>query len=77
MKTARMSRTCPGCGSREIAKIQYGGPAYSEGLEADLEARRVVLGGCMVWDDQPDRSCTACGLEFRADGRPPILDPTS
>jgi len=77
VKTARRSRTCPGCGSREIAKIQYGEPAYSEGLEADLEARRVVLGGCMVWDDQPDRSCTACGLEFRADGRPPILDPTS
>ena len=77
MKTARRSRTCPGCGSREIAKIQYGEPAYSEGLEADLEARRVVLGGCMVWDDQPDLSCTACGLEFRADGLPPVLGPES
>ena len=77
MKTARRSRTCPVCGSREIAKIQHGEPAYSEGFEADLEARRVVLGGCMVWHDQPDRSCTACGLEFRADGLRPILDPTS
>jgi hypothetical protein len=52
-------------------------PAYSERLAADLEAHRVVLGGCMVWGDQPDLSCTACGLEFRADGRPPVLDPTS
>ena len=77
VKTARRSRTCPRCGSREIAKIQHGEPAYSEGLEADLEARRVVLGGCMVWHDQPDRTCTACGLEFRADGVAPVLDPTS
>jgi hypothetical protein len=51
--------------------IQYGMPAYSERLAADLAAHRVVLGGCMVWDDQPDLSCAACGLEFRADGRPP------
>ena len=77
MKTVRRVRTCPGCGSREIATILRGEPAYSEGLEADLEARRVVLGGCMVWDDQPDRICTACSLEFRADGLPRILDPTS
>ena len=75
MKTARKARVCPRCGSREIAKIQYGMPAFSEQLEADLAARRVVTGGCMVWPDQPDRSCTACGLEFRADGRPSVLDP--
>ena len=77
MKTARRSRTCPRCGSHEIATILRGEPASSEGLEADLEARRVVLGGCMVWDGQPDCICTACSLEFRADGLPPILDPTS
>ena len=77
VKTARRSRTCPRCGSREIATILRGEPAYSEGLEADLEARRVVLGGCMVWDDQPDRSCRTCRLEFRADGRPPVADPWS
>ena len=73
-KTARRTRTCPRCGSRETVRIQYGMPAYSDHLAADLEAHRVVLGGCMVWDDQPDLSCIACGLEFRADGRPPVLD---
>lgn len=52
-------------------------PAYSERLAADLEAHRVVLGGCVVWGDQPDLSCTACGLGFRADGRRPVVDPTS
>ena len=77
MKAARRRSTCPRCGSREVARIQYGEPAYSDHLEANLETRRVVLGGCMVWDDQPDLSCSACGLEFRADGRPPIVDPTS
>ena len=75
VKTARKVRACPRCGSRETARIQYGMPAYSERLEADLVAHRVVLGGCMVGPDQPDLSCTACGLEFRADGRPPVLDP--
>lgn len=76
-KTARRGRVCPRCGSRETVRIQYGLPADSEQLEADIKAHRVVLGGCMVWDDQPDLSCAACGLEFRADGRPPALDPTS
>ena len=77
LKTARRSSTCPRCGSREITMIQYGMPAFSKRLEADLEAQRVVLGGCVVWDDQPDRSCSACGLEFRADGVASVLDPTS
>lgn len=76
MKTAPRSMTCPRCGSPAIARIQYGEPAHSEQLTADLEAHRVVLGGCVVWDDQPNRTCTACGLEFRADRRPPVLDPT-
>ena len=77
VKTTRGGRVCPRCGSREIATILRGEPAYSNNLEADLETRRVVLGGCVVWDDQPDLGCAACGLEFRADGRPPVLDPQS
>jgi DNA-directed RNA polymerase subunit RPC12/RpoP len=77
VETARRSKACPRCGSRAIAKIQYGEPAYSRQLEADLEAHRVILGGCMVWDDQPDLTCAACGLEFRVDGRPSVPDPTS
>ena len=76
-KAARKARVCPRCGSRETVRIQYGMPAHSDRLAADLEAHRVVLGGCMIWPDQPDHSCSACGLEFRADGRPPVVDPTS
>jgi hypothetical protein len=73
MKSARRSRACP----REVARVQYGMPALSDQLEADLAAHRVVLGGCMVGPDQPDRACTVCGLEFRADGRPPVVGPWS
>jgi hypothetical protein len=74
VKTARRSRACPRCGSRAIARVQYGMPALSDQLEADLAAHRVVLGGCMIGPDQPDRACTVCGLEFRADGWPPVVD---
>jgi hypothetical protein len=75
-KIAPRTKACPRCGSHEIARIQYGMPAVSKRLEGDLAAHRVVLGGCMVWDHQPDRSCSACVLEFRADGVAPVLDPT-
>ena len=63
---------CPRCGSHAIARILYGMPADSEELERDLDAGRIVLGGCMVWDGRPDHACTACDLRFRADGRPAI-----
>ena len=77
VKTARRSMACPRCCSREVARVQYGMPALSDQLEAYLAAHRVVLGGCMIGPDQPDRACTVCGLEFRTDVRPPIVDPWS
>jgi hypothetical protein len=61
---------CPRCGSDAVAEILYGLPAFSPELEMELDAGRLVLGGCTVWDGRADLSCTACGLEFWADGRP-------
>jgi transcription elongation factor Elf1 len=72
--TPPTDRTCPRCGAHEIAEISYGMPAYSTELEADLTAHRVVLGGCVVWQDQPDLQCTACGQTFRADGRSVVAE---
>jgi hypothetical protein len=60
---------CPSCGSATIAWILRGYPVFSEQLESDLDAGRVVLGGCLVGPDQASHRCNACGLEFRADGR--------
>lgn len=41
---------CPACGSTRVAKILYGMPILSEGLQRDLEEGRVVLGGCELGD---------------------------
>ncbi len=61
---------CPRCGSGDVAWILRGYPAMDEELDADLDARRVILGGCLVWPDQSDHRCNTCGFEFRKDGRP-------
>jgi hypothetical protein len=66
----RRTPVCPRCASSDVAWILPGYPIHSPELEADLGAGRVVLGGCVVWDDQSDHRCNACGAEFRADGRP-------
>jgi hypothetical protein len=70
-KTAETRHTvCQRCGSRDVAWILRGYPAMSDELQADLRARRVTLGGCIVREGQSDHHCNTCGLEFRADGRP-------
>jgi DNA-directed RNA polymerase subunit RPC12/RpoP len=70
-KTAETRRaTCQRCGSSDVAWILRGCPAMDEKLQAELRAHRVTLGGCIVWEGQPDHRCNTCGLEFRADGRP-------
>jgi hypothetical protein len=63
---------CPRCGSPTVAKILYGYPAFSQKLQADLDAGRVVLGGCVVWEGRPDHACTSCRFEFRTDGVVPV-----
>ncbi|MDD9813417.1 MAG: hypothetical protein OXU37_03995 [Thaumarchaeota archaeon] len=50
---------CPGCGSEEIARIQYGYPVGMPG-----ERDWVELGGCCVSPDSPGMACRACGNEF-------------
>ena len=59
-----VSPTCPQCGSSEVARIQWGYPALSDELEADVEAGRVVLGGCLVGPDDATHQCRACGWTF-------------
>lgn len=55
---------CPECGSSDIAEILWGLPAFSDELEAEIEAGHVFLGGCIVSDFDPDWRCNACGCEF-------------
>jgi hypothetical protein len=62
-RTSSVAR-CPSCGSTDVAGYLWGEPAFSETLEADLAAGRVVLGGCCVAADDPSHHCNACGLDF-------------
>jgi len=59
----RRSR-CPSCGLRHGVPILYGLPGPDA---ADAQQRgEVVLGGCIVAPDQPDRACTACGHQWKS-----------
>lgn len=53
-------KQCPACGSKSIARIQYGLPVYSEELQKQLDSGAVVLGGCCVTGEDPRWHCNAC-----------------
>ena len=60
-ESSRKPRKCPACGSSLVALILYGLSGFSPELEADLEAGRVVLGGCCLTGDDPKWQCMGCG----------------
>jgi hypothetical protein len=45
--------------------ILYGLPAMGPELARDLEAGKIVLGGCCTSDDDPCWQCADCGAEIR------------
>lgn len=53
---------CPECGSSRTARIVYGYP--SPELIEQASRGEVVLGGCVIWPEQPVRACLACGHEW-------------
>lgn len=55
---------CPRCGSTHVAVYRYGLPDDIESLEPDLDAGRISLGGCTVFDDSPRYHCNACGSDW-------------
>jgi hypothetical protein len=60
----RKPSKCPSCKEKRIAAILYGLPAFSPELESDIEAGRIVLGGCCVTDDDPAWQCNVCGAQI-------------
>ena len=58
------NRRCPRCKSDNVARIQWGLPAFTEELERGLESGRVILGGCCISPDSPELHCNDCGAEF-------------
>ena len=57
---------CPYCGSRNIAHLIYGMPAFTEELQRKLDECKVALGGCVFEYDRPILlyHCNDCGEEF-------------
>jgi hypothetical protein len=50
---------CPNCGEKSAVAIIYGFP--SKKLLRQEKRKEVVLGGCIVMADDPDRKCLECG----------------
>jgi len=72
-KSAKKPDKCPQCGSDKIAKILYGFPNFSSGLEKEIEENRIILGGCCITGNDPFWKCTSCGtfiyrIEIDLDG---------
>jgi hypothetical protein len=55
---------CPICGGQTVPII-YGLPDPNQVSIEDVEAGRIVLGGCMVSGDEPEFLCRDCGYEWR------------
>ena len=60
----RKPARCPQCGSTEIAGILYGLPAWDEQLEKQIDNGEIVLGGCMVSDDDAKWICNECAVRI-------------
>lgn len=64
IERSRKPAKCPTCGGQPVARIQRGYPNFNQQLSDDLAAGKVVLGGCVVTDDDPRWKCTQCGQEI-------------
>lgn len=52
--------TCPSCNSDSAALILWGYPGNMSSIEEELEKGEIVLGGCIVTDDDPKWECNDC-----------------
>lgn len=59
--------SCPRCRTRNAVPILYGLPVPE--MEEESRKGEVMLGGCMIYSDDPDWHCRHCGNEW--------ADPTS
>ncbi len=62
IEKTRKPRRCPSCGASPMATIMYGMPAWSPELKEEIQAGKIVLGGCCITMDDPVWQCTNCGL---------------
>ena len=59
----RKPRKCHRCGRQAVVKILYGEP--NEEAEVLSKEGKLVLGGCIVIEQNPDWACTHCETEYK------------
>ena len=53
-------KSCPKCGSDDVATILWGLPIEDPELDKALEEKKIVLGGCVVSKNDPYWECNDC-----------------
>ncbi len=51
---------CPQCNSSSVAGILWGYPEDTDSLKGALEKKEIVLGGCLVSNNDPKWECNNC-----------------
>lgn len=69
MTSSRRSVHCPECKSTHIAFVMMGMPLYDDELERKLKEGKIILGGCVVSDGDPNFVCNDCKHQWRRDGK--------
>ena len=57
MRTRKPTK-CPQCGNKTVLPIAYGMPGPE--LWEESEQGRVLIGGCIITPNQPNKACTSC-----------------
>ncbi len=65
---------CPSCSSDNIAEILWGMSAFSDELQEELAAGKIVLGGCCISVGDPKYECNECGHRF---GKSDLVEETA
>jgi hypothetical protein len=55
---------CPNCTSKSIAEIFWGYPGNMDAMKKQLDKKEIVLGGCLVSDNDPKWECNSCGCRW-------------
>jgi hypothetical protein len=69
LTSKRKPPECPSCGSKKVAQILWGYPAFSRKLEKNLKEGKIVLGGCIVSGNDPEWQCVDCKVEIYREGQ--------
>ena len=51
---------CPYCKTTNIAEILWGFPPTSDFLQDQIKLKKIVLGGCIITDNDPQWECNSC-----------------